>query len=34
MDDHVGKPIQVAELLRVIAARLEQRTSLKASEAA
>jgi PAS domain S-box-containing protein len=25
MDDHVGKPIQVAELLRVIAARLEQR---------
>jgi len=34
MDDHVGKPIQVAELLRVIAARLEQRASLKASEAA
>ena len=25
MDDHVGKPIQVTELLRVIAARLEQR---------
>lgn len=25
MDDHVGKPIQVAELLRVISARLEQR---------
>ena len=34
MDDHVGKPIQVAELLRVIAARLEQRAGLKASEAA
>ncbi|WP_439476102.1 ATP-binding protein [Brevundimonas sp.] len=34
MDDHVGKPIQVADLLRVIAARLEQRASLKASEAA
>jgi PAS domain S-box-containing protein len=34
MDDHVGKPIQVSELLRVIAARLEQRASLKASEAA
>ena len=34
MDDHVGKPIQVAELLRVIAARLEQRASLRASEAA
>ncbi len=34
MDDHVGKPIQVAELLRVIAARLEQRANLKASEAA
>ena len=34
MDDHVGKPIQVEELLRVIAARLEQRASLKASEAA
>ena len=27
MDDHVGKPIQVAELLRVIAARLEQRAA-------
>ena len=27
MDDHVGKPIQVAELLRAIAARLEQRDS-------
>ena len=27
MDDHVGKPIQVAELLRVIAARLEQRAT-------
>jgi PAS domain S-box-containing protein len=25
MDDHVGKPIQVAELLRVIAARLDHR---------
>ena len=34
MDDHVGKPIQVPELLRVIAAQLEQRASLKASEAA
>ncbi len=34
MDDHVGKPIQVTELLRVIAARLEQRASLKATEAA
>ncbi|GLS01338.1 hybrid sensor histidine kinase/response regulator [Brevundimonas denitrificans] len=34
MDDHVGKPIQVAELLRVIAARLEQRASVKASQAA
>ncbi len=34
MDDHVGKPIQVAELLRVIAVRLEQRAGLKASEAA
>jgi len=31
MDDHVGKPIQVAELLRVISARLEQRASLKAT---
>ena len=27
MDDHVGKPIQVAELLRVFAARLEQRAA-------
>jgi PAS domain S-box-containing protein len=27
MDDHVGKPIQVTELLRVIAARLEQRAA-------
>ncbi|HYC96518.1 PAS domain-containing protein [Brevundimonas sp.] len=27
MDDHVGKPIQVSELLRVIAARLEQRAA-------
>ena len=34
MDDHVGKPIQVAELLRVIAARLEQRAGLKATAAA
>jgi len=34
MDDHVGKPIQVAELLRVIAARLEQRADLKAADAA
>ncbi len=34
MDDHVGKPIQVAELLRVIAARLDQRASLKAVDAA
>lgn len=34
MDDHVGKPIQVAELLRVIAARLDQRASLKATKAA
>ncbi len=33
MDDHVGKPIQVAELLRVIAARLEHRAGLKASAA-
>lgn len=33
MDDHVGKPIQVAELLRVIAARLDQRASLKANAA-
>jgi PAS domain S-box-containing protein len=33
MDDHVGKPIQVAELLRVIAARLDQRASLKADAA-
>ncbi|MDZ4371797.1 MAG: ATP-binding protein, partial [Phenylobacterium sp.] len=34
MDDHVGKPIQVAELLRVIAARLEQRASLGEADAA
>ncbi len=34
MDDHVGKPIQVAELMRVISARLEQRAIHKASEAA
>jgi PAS domain S-box-containing protein len=34
MDDHVGKPIQVAELLRVIAARMDQRAALKASDAA
>jgi hypothetical protein len=27
MDEHVGKPIQVAELLRLIPARLEQRTA-------
>ncbi|MGV8929240.1 MAG: PAS domain-containing protein [Brevundimonas sp.] len=27
MDDHVGKPIQVAELMRVIAAQLEQRNT-------
>jgi PAS domain S-box-containing protein len=27
MDDHVGKPIEVGELLRVIAARLEQRAA-------
>ena len=30
MDDHVGKPIQVAELLHVIAARLEQRAAAAA----
>ncbi|MDP1914054.1 PAS domain S-box protein [Brevundimonas sp.] len=34
MDDHVGKPIQVAELLRVISARLEQRAGLKTADAA
>lgn len=34
MDDHVGKPIQVAELMRVIAARLEQRAGLNAAQAA
>ncbi|MBU4039587.1 MAG: response regulator, partial [Alphaproteobacteria bacterium] len=34
MDDHVGKPIQVAELLRVIAARLEQRSGQETSDAA
>ena len=31
MDGHVGKPIQVAELLRVIAARLEQRATAAAA---
>ena len=31
MDDHVGKPIQVAELLRVIADRLEQRATAAAA---
>lgn len=31
MDDHVGKPIQIAELLRVIAARLEQRAAAAAA---
>jgi len=34
MDDHVGKPIQVPELLRVISARLEQRARLTTSAAA
>jgi PAS domain S-box-containing protein len=34
MDDHVGKPIQVAELLRVIAARLEQRAIADGAAAA
>ena len=31
LDDHVGKPIQVAELLRVIADRLEQRATAAAA---
>jgi CheY-like chemotaxis protein len=34
MDDHVGKPIQVAELLRAIAARLEQRAASDGAAAA
>jgi CheY-like chemotaxis protein len=34
MDDHVGKPIQVAELLRAITTRLDQRQGLTAVDAA
>lgn len=34
MDDHVGKPIQVADLLRAIAALLDQRPGVKSVDAA
>ncbi|MDP2116284.1 MAG: response regulator, partial [Brevundimonas sp.] len=34
MDDHVGKPIQVAELLKAITTRLDQRPGLTAVDAA